>query len=170
MTRAYLLAMVLFLLVLGFTCLPTKAETFDAHQPATEVRIEPPAPSQGALRASSPIPGTPIPPNCDQHCMPPELVAALLAYSRPSDINQWQVILRCETVRYDNNQRGSAGELSVGQMLPSTLAAIGLTPSDVRTYDGAMRAMVMVGEQAGRERGGDRFWPWTTRWGCDDAR
>jgi hypothetical protein len=102
---------------------------------------------------------TPVP------VIPYEVYGAVVRYARPHDVEQWLTILRCETIGYDNNIVGSMGEVSIAQILPSTLAGVGLTVKDVQTYDSAVYAAVRVSEKAYEERG-DRFFPWSTRYGC----
>jgi hypothetical protein len=114
----------------------------------------PPPPEPVALTVTEPVPVVPY-----------EVYGAIVRYGRPEDVSQWLTILRCETVGFDNNAVGLNGEVSIAQILPSTLSGVGLTVADVRTRDDAVYAAVRVSEQAYRERG-DRFWPWSTRYGC----
>ena len=127
------------------------------------------APTPTVVMATATIEATPKPPVLGGGAivdgMPAELWAALRRYADPADIDQWRVILACETTGYDNFKPGRAGELSVVQALPSTLAGVGLTAADVTAYTGAMRAGVLIADEAYRQRG-DKFWPWTTRGGC----
>jgi hypothetical protein len=124
------------------------------YQPADLTEYSPPPPEPVALTVTEPIPVVPY-----------EVYGAIVRYGRPEDVGQWLTILRCETVGFDNNAVGLQGEVSIAQILPSTLAGVGLTVADVRTSDDAVYAAVRVSEQAYRERG-DRFWPWSTRYGC----
>lgn len=114
----------------------------------------PPPPEPIALTVTEPTP-----------VIPYEVYGAIVRYARPEDVGQWLTILRCETVGFDNSAVGKYGEVSIAQILPSTLAGVGLTVADVQTRDSAVYAAVRVSEQAYRERG-DRFWPWSTRYGC----
>jgi len=125
------------------------------YQPADLTEYSPPPPEPVALTVTEPIPVVPY-----------EVYGAIVRYGRPEDVGQWLTILRCETVGFDNNAVGLQGEVSIAQILPSTLAGVGLTVADVRTRDDAVYAAVRVSEQAYKERG-DRFWPWSTRYGCD---
>lgn len=124
------------------------------YQPADLTEYSPPPPEPVALTVTEPVPVVPY-----------EVYGAIIRYGRPEDVGQWLIILRCETVGFDNNAVGLQGEVSIAQILPSTLAGVGLTVADVRTRDDAVYAAVRVSEQAYKERG-DRFWPWSTRYGC----
>lgn len=124
------------------------------YQPADLTEYSPPPPEPVALTVTEPVPVVPY-----------EVYGAIIRYGRPEDVGQWLTILRCETVGFDNSAVGLQGEVSIAQILPSTLAGVGLTVADVRTRDDAVYAAVRVAEQAYRERG-DRFWPWSTRYGC----
>jgi hypothetical protein len=124
------------------------------YQPADLTEYSPPPPEPAALTVTEPVPVVPY-----------EVYGAIVRYGLPEDVGQWLTILRCETVGFDNSAVGLHGEVSIAQILPSTLAGVGLTVADVRTRDDAVYAAVRVSEQAYRERG-DRFWPWSTRYGC----
>ena len=126
------------------------------YQPAdlTEPHYPPP-PEPVALTVTEPVPVVPY-----------EVYGAIVRYAQPEDVSQWLTILRCETVGFDNSAVGKYGEVSIAQILPSTLAGVGLTVADVQTRDSAVYAAVRVSEKAYKERG-DRFWPWSTRYGCD---
>lgn len=124
-----------------------------APRSATEIKIR-----HINIHVQEPAPVTP-------YGMPYELYQAMTRYAPQQDFDQWATILGCETLDYDNAQVGGYGEISVAQILPSTLTGVGLSPTDVTTYDGAMRAAVMVADRAYEERG-SKFWPWSTRNGC----
>lgn len=113
-----------------------------------------PQPAIQAIDVQTPVPVVPY-----------EVYGAIVRHARPEDVGQWLTILRCETVGFDNNAVGIYGEVSIAQILPSTLAGVGLSVADVRTIDSAVSAAVRVSERAYEERG-DRFWPWSTRYGC----
>lgn len=107
-----------------------------------------------AIDVSTPVPVVPY-----------EVYGAVVRHARAEDVSQWMTILRCETAGFDNDAVGIYGEVSIAQILPSTLAGVGLSVADVRTIDSAVYAAVRVSEQAYRERS-DKFWPWSTRYGC----
>jgi hypothetical protein len=125
----------------------------------------PPPPEPIALAVTEPVPVVPHEVTEPVPVVPYEVYGAIVRYARPEDVSQWLTILRCETAGFDNSAVGEYGEVSIAQILPSTLAGVGLTVADVQTRDSAVYAAVRVSEQAYKERG-DRFWPWSTRYGC----
>lgn len=129
---------------------PVPIERVNTHQPEIHTPV---------------LATTPITIESEPDDLPPALREALYAYAEPADITQWRTILACETTGYDNSAVGAAGEISVAQIHPMNLPLLGMTPFDLITYDGAMRAAVMLANAASETRD-DKFWPWTTRGGC----